>query len=405
MVDQKFQEGKSKESKSVLLDVFPGNYEEEEEDDAGGDQAHRHHRDDLYNNESSSNNNNGEAIEVPTMTMEETLQKFLSNPSVGILPPSSPGERNGAVGDGGGGGSGNKSNVRMQQQPTAQPRSRSSTFSSYLIKNDNTAGDDETAATAATTDNDEEDLIFESSLDLTEERLQHVYNMFHKNSKGNISYENLRHGLEVHSCATSTSDTTSATASSPLVDDTSFRQLIQHLDRDQSGDITYPEFAAGIRLLMLRKMVFESYPTSRPSSSSSSSPSIRKNNINGGTHVQIMDYNATQLETYTLNHDHDGNNSTRNNASKSETMNIAEFYFQDRPSWVKTRWIDVSSSMPSFHGSDHDGAGRGSATTSPADTLKMLAIKYSLHPLALEDALSPEHNIRPKADVYSTRKL
>jgi Mg2+ and Co2+ transporter CorA len=69
-------------------------------------------------------------------------------------------------------------------------------------------------------------------------------------------------------------------------------------------------------------------------------------------------------------------------------LKARDFYFQKRPDWVKTRWINV---VPAIGSRKHDNS---------ALTMNRLAIKYVLHPLALEDALSPEIH-RPKAELYA----
>lgn len=63
-----------------------------------------------------------------------------------------------------------------------------------------------------------------------------------------------------------------------------------------------------------------------------------------------------------------------------------DFYFKRRNEWVKTRWVDVVT--------------MGSSKRAIDLTMKRLAVKYRLHPLALEDVL--ETNIhRPKVEVFS----
>jgi magnesium transporter len=62
----------------------------------------------------------------------------------------------------------------------------------------------------------------------------------------------------------------------------------------------------------------------------------------------------------------------------TEVSDLAEFLSRHRAEWVKVRWISV----------------RG---LKDMDVLRALAEKYGLHPLAIEDLLSPQ---RPKADDY-----
>mmetsp|Transcript_28828 Transcript_28828/g.89728 ORF Transcript_28828/g.89728 Transcript_28828/m.89728 type:complete len:488 (+) Transcript_28828:667-2130(+) len=61
---------------------------------------------------------------------------------------------------------------------------------------------------------------------------------------------------------------------------------------------------------------------------------------------------------------------------------MQDFMFSKREPWVQSRWIDAS-------GCDQD-----------AVTLRRLAVKYRLHPIALEAAISPGQ--RPKVDKYAT---
>jgi magnesium transporter len=62
----------------------------------------------------------------------------------------------------------------------------------------------------------------------------------------------------------------------------------------------------------------------------------------------------------------------------TEVTNLAEFLTHHRAEWVKVRWISV----------------RG---LKDMEALRALAEKYGLHPLAIEDVLTPQ---RPKADDY-----
>lgn len=212
-------------------------------------------------------------------------------------------------------------------------------------------------------ENDES--IFESSFDLTEERLQHVFQMFDTDKDGRISYESLRKVLEFH---------TAGSVSTPLLNEKSFQDLVKHLDLDGSGDISFLELSEGIRLLMLRALFH------RPGGPRHDSAKL-----------ELIDYNITRLERRIVG---DGSASSIRNAkpatsspffASSKHMSSTDFYFSPRPEWVMTRWINVacSSKAPSIL------------------TMKRLAIKYVLHPLALEDALSSERH-RPKVEVFSS---
>jgi hypothetical protein len=232
------------------------------------------------------------------------------------------------------------------------------------------------------------DLIFESSFDLTDERLRYIFDMLDSEETGRISYDSLRHGLDMHSFSEATSHP--AQQHHPLyLTQFSFDRLVELLDVDESQDITFAEFSQGLRYLMLRAL----FP------SDTSSTQVQST-------IEMLDYDAQHLERRIVVHDNDETDA-KDARSKSKTGEAAaaarflnfsashaattvqpisptDFYFQDRPEWVQTRWINVSGAKSSV-------------------TLKRLAVRYMLHPLALEDALSPDQH-RPKAEVYSNRK-
>jgi magnesium transporter len=79
----------------------------------------------------------------------------------------------------------------------------------------------------------------------------------------------------------------------------------------------------------------------------------------GSTTVVCADYSAERIQI-------------------TDVANLADFLSHHRAEWVKVRWISV-------HG------------LKDMDAMRALAEKYGLHPLAIEDLLSPQ---RPKADDY-----
>jgi hypothetical protein len=198
--------------------------------------------------------------------------------------------------------------------------------------------------------------IFESSFDLTEDRLKYVFTMFDTDEDGRISYPSLRRGLELHTAGSAFAGT--------LLDEASFNELVKILDLDGSEDITFEEFSQGLRLLMLRALLHA------------------PRQVEDTALIEVMDYDATRLERRIVKN---GSEKEMSISDQVQQIEATDFYFQDRPDWVTTRWINVSGATSSL-------------------TMKRLAVKYMLHPLALEDALSPSIH-RPKAEVYSNRKL
>mmetsp|Transcript_26409 Transcript_26409/g.39036 ORF Transcript_26409/g.39036 Transcript_26409/m.39036 type:complete len:567 (-) Transcript_26409:35-1735(-) len=198
---------------------------------------------------------------------------------------------------------------------------------------------------------EEDEDIFESGFDLSRTRLRFVFDMFDEDTAGRISYDCVQRGMEVQ------------LGDFSEVDQESFRTLIKHLDLDGSGDVSFEEFCEGIQLLMLRAFL-------HPSLDLPELPIL-----------QIFDYDNNRLKQRVVA------SSTTNGivfSSHIQCIPRNEFYFRDKPVWAKNRWINIlsSESLP---------------IEALTLTLRRLAVKYSLHPLALEDALQ-EH--RPKVEVY-----
>jgi hypothetical protein len=204
----------------------------------------------------------------------------------------------------------------------------------------------------------EDESIMDTSLDLTDERLKLVFELFDADGDGLMDYDTFRRVLEFQ-----TSAGVGVGGVAPSFDDASFLKLCLHLDVDKSGEISYQEFSEGLRLLMLKTLVF-------PASSSAESK------LNDVASIQVIDYNQTRLEQHIVK--------TIATTTSDTIMSVSDFYFQPRPKWIKSRWINVSGKSSSL-------------------TMKRLAVKYTLHPLALQDAISPAGN-RPKVEVYANRK-
>jgi hypothetical protein len=146
--------------------------------------------------------------------------------------------------------------------------------------------------------------IFETSFDLTEERLQRIFNLFDKDASGSISYEEMQHGLKYHGLDS-------------LSDDGTFGQLILYLDRDKSGDISFEEFSEGIRLLMLKSMVRTAVANHR-----------KDEGYEDSVVTEIFDYNAERLERKIL----EGLGQDTRDISTSlnvHSLNVTDFFFAE----------------------------------------------------------------------------
>jgi len=186
--------------------------------------------------------------------------------------------------------------------------------------------------------------VFGSFFDLTTERLSHIFGEFDRDGQGCVSYESLRQGL-LH------------WAGIHIDDDQHFNKLIAILDEDASHDISFDEFEGGVRLLLMQQLFSDELDPD--------SEQARDSDVCMPPLV-IVDYNALSVRKTKI----------------ATAAHMHEFMFSKREPWVQSRWIDA-------YGCE-----------SGAVTLKRLAVKYRLHPLALEAAISPGQ--RPKVDKYST---
>jgi len=135
------------------------------------------------------------------------------------------------------------------------------------------------------------------------------------------------------------------------------------LDEDSSQDLSYQEFCEAFRLTMLRTLLSHHDDA----------------DCADGSPLEIIDYNSTRIERTKVG--------GKDQSAKHLPAN--NFFFRRRPEWVKTRWIDVvtSRSQHSEHAINL--------------TMKRIAVKYLLHPLALEDMLETTAH-RPKVEVFSS---
>jgi len=195
--------------------------------------------------------------------------------------------------------------------------------------------------------------IFETTFDLTEDRLRRLFDLFDKSNNGLITYDELKLGFKYHGADFGMSS----------LDDRTFLALINYLDADNSGEITFPEFSEGIRLLMLRSIMQQ----------------VNRSGSTDAVVTQVYDYNITRLERYTLQ-GQGQLQQPRSSLVYTESKPLINFFLHERGDEVSVRWINITGEKAS-------------------NIMKMMALKYRLHPLALEDALERADH-RPKADSY-----
>ncbi|KAG3116663.1 hypothetical protein PI124_g5901 [Phytophthora idaei] len=182
---------------------------------------------------------------------------------------------------------------------------------------------------------DDELNMLDPYFDVTPPRLRVAFEGAAPEGGGDLSYDGFRVALETLGIRCS--------------DDSVFLKLVQSIDREQSGQIMLQQFDAAVHRLKLMHMFDEG--------------TVREMRTVGYQQaaLSVSDFSGTRLQSFALRQE-----------------NLHEFFTAHRPEWVNVRWINLD--------------GRDSLN------LKRLAIKYRLHPLAIEDTI--EGHERPKFDRY-----
>ena len=204
---------------------------------------------------------------------------------------------------------------------------------------------------------DEDDLVFEALYDLTDERLSVLFSSFDTDADGRIDYESLKRGLREWQ--------DQAGVKTSALEEEAFAAFVSTLDDDSSQDLSYEEFCEAFRLIMLRTLISHQGNTDKAD----------------GSALDIIEYNSTRIHR------------TKVGDSEDQSMNvhasISDFFFKKRPNWVKTRWVDIVTDRSEY------------SNEAINLTMKRIAVKYLLHPLALEDVLETSAH-RPKVEVFSS---
>lgn len=132
-------------------------------------------------------------------------------------------------------------------------------------------------------------------------------------------------------------------------DDAAFLKLVASIDRDGQQRVSFAQFDAAVHKLKLVHLFDDS--------------TVRRMVPHGyvSATMTVSDFSSTRLQQFVV-----------------KQHELSAYFTCKRPSWVSVRWINMN--------------GRDSLN------LKRLAIKYRLHPLAIEDTL--EMHERPKFDRY-----
>ncbi|CCI49768.1 unnamed protein product [Albugo candida] len=177
--------------------------------------------------------------------------------------------------------------------------------------------------------------VLDPYFDVTISRLRVIFDNAHPDETDCITYEGFKQAIEGIGIR--------------CCDDAAFLKLVGSIDRQASHRVSFPQFDAAVHKLKLVHL-FEKNTIARMV------PTNYRSAI-----ITVTDFSSARFQQYRLTEE-----------------DLFAFFTSNRPSWVTVRWINMNGP---------DGL-----------NLKRFAIKYRLHPLAIEDTL--EMHERPKFDLY-----
>lgn len=178
--------------------------------------------------------------------------------------------------------------------------------------------------------------------DLTRSRLKRLFMLFDPDSNGTVTYDGFRQGLEAMGIIFPQED--------------QFKSFLEKIDEDHSGGISYEEFQRAVQEIKLAQLFNDDF--------------LRE--------MSLQPREEKQAVLGTIEYSPDRIRSVR------PIQHVERFIYSKKPSWASVRWIHVEG---------YD-----------ALTLRRLAVRYRLHPLAVEDALDAD-NERPKFEKYDEHSL
>ncbi|KAJ0404471.1 hypothetical protein P43SY_008791 [Pythium insidiosum] len=184
-------------------------------------------------------------------------------------------------------------------------------------------------------ESDDELSILDPYFDVTTARLRMAFDDANPEAADLLTYEGFRVALEGMGIR--------------CADDAAFLKLVKSIDRQGTNRVSFEQFDAAVHKLKLVHL-FEENTVAR----------MIPHGYSPAT-ITVSDFSSARLQQFTL-----------------RPSDYSEFFTTTRPAWVSVRWINMNR--------------RDSLN------LKRLAIKYRLHPLAVEDTL--EMHERPKVDRY-----
>ncbi|KAF0696639.1 Aste57867_12620 [Aphanomyces stellatus] len=187
-------------------------------------------------------------------------------------------------------------------------------------------------------DNEDLTVLLDPFYDVTTGRLKRMFRHFSPHGEERVTYDAFHSGL-------------TALGISPPADE-SFDSFVRKIDADHDGSISLDEF---IHVVQMVKQAHLFRPEHEAEDAGSTAVSI----------MRVVDYSPTSIHTV------------------APVKKLQNFMFSSKPAWAKVRWVHVAG----FRRADDIN-------------LRRLAIKYQLHPLALEDCLNQDDVMRCKYEHY-----
>ncbi|TDH66444.1 hypothetical protein CCR75_007004 [Bremia lactucae] len=184
--------------------------------------------------------------------------------------------------------------------------------------------------------------LMDPHYDLTTAKLTKLFSLFQPNDNGILSYDGFRKGLQYMGISSANEE--------------EFKAFLGLIDNDKSGGITYEEFSLAIQEIKLAQLFSLDFVRSMNREyikvHGSAAPIARLGSI---------EYSPDRIR------------------SAYPIEKVEKFMYSQRPNWATVRWINVEGTDPLL--------------------MRRLAVRYRLHPLAVEDTLVADLE-RPKYEHY-----
>ncbi|KAL4106609.1 hypothetical protein PRIC1_004656 [Phytophthora ramorum] len=184
--------------------------------------------------------------------------------------------------------------------------------------------------------------LMDPHYDLTNAKLTKLFSLFQPNGAGMVSYDGFRRGLQAMGIS--------------CEDEEQFKAFIGQVDDDKSGGITYEEFLYAIQEIKLAQLFSPEFVRAL---------SREYAKMYGGVapvaSLGSIEYSPDRIR------------------SAYPIEGVEKFMYSRRPNWASVRWINAEGTDPLM--------------------MRRLAVRYRLHPLAVEDTLDADLE-RPKYEHY-----